>query len=217
MTTAYPGRPGQESLPAIISFPKLRERRSLSAFHPSILSPGRSNKFSQPLETSYCESCISPSCTEPNVIFVEAGCDSRSVTCQSAQNGGNLRGLQSRKNELSVQTPFACKLPPSRFLSRVSWLFAFTRQRQMGMLRHTFFITIPNSQGTGGYGLCSNTLSISPPPHLHKGGGTQYPKYPLHSCLLEFVCSDTSIQLASAEGPTLRLAVAQFGFLQLLQ
>lgn len=164
MTTTYPGRPGQESLPAIISFPKLRERRSVSASHPSILSPGRSNKFSQPLETGYCESCISASCMEPNVISVEAGCDSRSVTCQSVQNGGSLRGQQSRKNELSVQTPFACKLPPSRFLSRVSWLFAFTRQRQMGMLRHTFFITIPNSQGTGGYGLCSNTLPIFPHP-----------------------------------------------------
>lgn len=136
MTTAYPGRPGQKSLQAIIFFPKLRERRSISASHPSILSPGISNKFSQPFETSYYESCISAFCTEPNVIFVEACCDSRSVTCQSNQNGESLPGLQSRKSELSVQTPFACKLPPSRFLSRVSCLFAFTLQRQMGMFSH---------------------------------------------------------------------------------
>lgn len=40
---------------------------------------------------------LSASCSEPNVIFVEASRDSRSVIHQSDQNGESLPGLKSRK------------------------------------------------------------------------------------------------------------------------
>lgn len=141
------GGQGHESLQVVVSFPKIGERGRVSVSHPTILSAGRSNKFSQPLETSHYESCISASCPEPNVIFVEACCDSRSVTCQSDQNEESLRGLQGRKNELSIQKPFACKLPPSRFLFQVSWLFAFTPPKTNGDVESHFLYR--NSQHSG--------------------------------------------------------------------
>ena len=105
------------------------QKNSLSPSKPAITNPAISMS-------------LSASCSEPNVIFLEATCDSRSVIHQDDQIGEGLPGLYSRKLCCAQINCLPANISSrSPFTSESIWVFFFFSDMTKESIKSYFYPT----------------------------------------------------------------------------